>query len=73
MGDMLFGKCEVCGKENVPLSRKYFYYDIACECHSPRHFVCVGHCKECKPKPPREIKVVYKGEDYFIEEEKKEK
>ena len=69
MGEIEFGRCEICGKE-APLSRKYYYYDIKCECCSPKHFVYIAHCKDCIPKPPREIKVILKGEDYFVGEER---
>lgn len=62
-GEMMVGKCEVCGKENVALERTYFRYDIPCECHGPSHFICVDHCKDCVPKEPRESKVTLKTED----------
>lgn len=68
MGEMEFGKCEICGKE-APLLRKYYHYNIKCECCSPTHFVLIRHCEDCMPKPPREIKVVLKGKDYLVEEE----
>lgn len=51
MGDIEFGQCEVCNKENI-LRRTYFHYDIKCECHSPNHFVIIRHCNECEPKQP---------------------
>lgn len=60
MGEVMIGKCEICGKENVELTRKYYYYDIKCECHSPKHFVIVEHCKDCIPKPPKKITVEIK-------------
>ena len=69
MGEMEYGKCEVCGKENS-LTRTYYHYNIKCECHSPTHFVVVKHCRGCIPKPPREIKVYLKGKDYLIDEER---
>ena len=61
-GEMEVGKCEVCGKENVPLQRTYFRYPIPCECHSPKHFHLVRHCKDCTPKEPREVKVTMSTE-----------
>ena len=52
MGEIEYGKCEVCGHE-APLRRKYFHYpDIKCACHSPCHFDLVRHCGKCKPKQP---------------------
>ena len=50
-GDVEFGKCDMCGKE-APLMRKYYYYDIRCECHGPVHFELVCHCADCKPAEP---------------------
>lgn len=65
MGELMVGKCQCCGKDNVPLIRKYFHYKLPdglkCECcgtADDTHFVIVDHCKECKPKEPREVKVV---------------
>lgn len=51
-GSIEYGKCEMCGTIG-PLIRKYYYYGIKCECHSPEHFELVRHCKGCKPKPPK--------------------
>ena len=63
MGEMEIGRCECCGKENVPLQRKYFHYHVKCECCSPEHFVMVRHCEDCEPKEPRETKITLKTED----------
>jgi len=52
MGDQEFGKCPYC-KEEKPLNRKYYRYDIKCECHSPQHFEIVWHCNNCTPHEPR--------------------
>lgn len=57
MGDIEKGKCDICGNESQ-LSRKYYYYDINCQCHGPKHFEIVRHCRSCKPKPP-ETTTVY--------------
>ena len=62
-GEVEVGRCECCGKENVPLTRTYFRYPFECECHSPEHFILVRHCEDCEPKEPRETKVVLKTED----------
>lgn len=54
----MVGKCEVCGKEDVTLIRKFFHYDIKCECHSPSHFEIVDHCEDCEPAEPLHTKVI---------------
>lgn len=63
MGEMMYGTCEICGKKDVPLERKVYYYGIKCECHSPQHFVAIEHCKDCVPKPPKRITVEMKPVD----------
>lgn len=55
-------KCGICGKEAI-LSRKYYYYPIKCECHSPCHFELVCHCSTCTPVEPKETRVLFKTED----------
>jgi len=37
-GSVEAGRCPVCGNEDVNLNRKYYHYDIKCECHGPEHF-----------------------------------
>lgn len=60
MGEIEFGKCDICGKE-VPLERTYFYYPIHCQCCGCKvngencHFEVVHHCKDCVPVVPTEI------------------
>lgn len=56
-GEMMIGTCMVCRQEKKHLARKYYYYGIQCECHSPEHFEILEHCKECSPKPPSTTKV----------------
>lgn len=56
MGDVEFGKCEVCGVDSN-LTRTYFRYDIKCECHSPQHFEVVRHCSSCTPEEPKTTNV----------------
>lgn len=51
------GKCDVCHTENVSLSRKYYHYNIKCECHSPNHAEFVSHCGNCVPVEPLETKL----------------
>lgn len=62
MGDQMYGKCDVCGKEG-PLQRTYFRYPIKCECHSPEHFYSVDHHRECDPKEPGYQKIEFKTVD----------
>jgi len=62
-GAIEIDKCDVCGKENVHVSRKYYRYDIKCECHSPHHFELVRYCKDCIPKEPKETKIFIKTEN----------
>lgn len=60
--DIEIGTCKFCGAENVPLQRKYYYYNIDCECCGKEgyHFEIVKHCKDCTPRPPRIITVEMK-------------
>ena len=59
MGELEFGICDVCGKEGI-LRRKYYYYDLYCDCHIGEHFELVKYCGECKPKPPLQTVVEVK-------------
>jgi hypothetical protein len=62
-GEIMYGKCEICGKE-APLQRTTFRYEnIKCECHSPCHFIAIEHCKDCTPNEPNETKIILKTED----------
>jgi hypothetical protein len=64
-GSVPYGKCSVCGKEDV-LFISRFYYDIDCECcggsalKNKYHFERIQHCKNCTPIPPTEIRPVLK-------------
>lgn len=67
MGNVEWGKCEICGKEG-PLERTYFYYPILCECcgskdkdGQKRHFEMVRHCKDCPAPMPKEIHPLLKS------------
>lgn len=53
------GTCEVCGTENVSLSRKTYRYDIDCWCCSSGHFEVVRYCNDCRPLEPTEITVLF--------------
>lgn len=50
------GICDIC-KEKGVLNRKYYRYNIKCECHSPTHFEIVHHCDKCEPKEPDITKI----------------
>jgi len=58
-GGAEYGTCPYCKKETF-LQRKYFKYDIKCQCHAPQHFEIVWHCKDCEPIEPRETKLTIK-------------
>lgn len=66
MGEIEFGKCEICGKE-TQLNRTYFIYDIHCECCGCKedgrdmHSELVCHCKDCVPDIPQVIKPLVKS------------
>ena len=43
--------CDICHKKKQ-VQRKYYYYDINCECcGDPQHFELVKHCADCEPYP----------------------
>ena len=52
VGDVEISKCQYCGTKG-PVKRKYYHYDITCDCHSPEHFEIVFHCKNCIPAEPK--------------------
>ena len=70
MGDIEFGKCDICGEE-AQLSRTYFKYRIGeCTCcgctlsdGTRGHFVKVIHCDKCTPSIPTIIHPVFQGFD----------
>jgi len=51
-GEIEIGKCTVCG-ESKSVQRKYYRYDINCDCCSNQHFEIVYHCSSCDAKPPK--------------------
>ena len=60
MGEVEYGKCEICGRE-AQLERTYFYYPIHCECCGSKdekgqdqHFEMVRHCEDC-PAPVHKV------------------
>ena len=62
MGDIEYGNCGMCD-QLATLQRRYYKYDIKCECcnrKNDNHFEIVRYCNKCKPKPPAKLKVVMK-------------
>ena len=60
MGDSEMAQCDMCEKTTT-VARKYYYYDIKCDCCNTKdkpHFEIVRHCVKCEPKPPRRLSVV---------------
>ncbi len=45
MGDIEVGRCDICGNSEQ-LTRKYYHYEINCQCHGPKHFEIVK-CSNC--------------------------
>lgn len=58
-GSAEYGRCKFCRRSAI-LQRKYYYYDIDCECCNGKHFEFVRYCKHCTPVEPEEIKVTLK-------------
>lgn len=60
MGDIEYGKCDICGAEG-PIERTYFYYPVHCSCCGCKingqncHFEIVCHCEDCIPSVPVKI------------------
>lgn len=55
-----YGRCSICSVRAV-VTRKYYYYDIKCECcltKEKKHFEIVWYCEHCTPVPPRRISAV---------------
>ncbi|CAG7580239.1 MAG: hypothetical protein SLAVMIC_00316 [uncultured marine phage] len=61
MGECEYGICDICNREAY-IDRKYYRYDIKCECHSPNHFVICYHCENCEPTEPTETKISLRQE-----------
>lgn len=66
--EMEIDYCYIC-KKLKPLRRKYYSYNIKCECclngGIAKHFELVKHCSDCKPVPPMTIKPVLLGKEYI--------
>lgn len=56
-GEQENGTCPYCNI-HLPLNRKYYKYDIKCDCCNSKeddHFEIILHCNTCKPTPPKRI------------------
>lgn len=62
MGDAEYGTCNICGKKAM-VNKKYYYYNIPCECHNKGHFDIVYYCKDCQPQPPKQTKITLSYEN----------
>ena len=56
MDNIEYGTCDVCGRE-ANLQRKYYYFNIKCECHLPKHFELIKYCSDCVPLRPAETTI----------------
>ena len=56
MNDIEYGICDICGRE-ANLQRKYYYFNIKCECHLPTHSEMVKYCSDCVPLRPAETTI----------------
>lgn len=61
MSEQMSGGCDCCGKQNMILTRKYFHYDVKCDCCGGAaknyHFEIVDHCSDCTPRAPSRIRI----------------
>lgn len=70
MGDVEYGKCDIC-LEMDNLSRRYYYFPIPCECCSNQHFEIVRHCKNCKPEQPAYTKPMLRTKSEWMKSQGK--
>ncbi len=72
-GSVPYGKCDICGKEDI-LHIKYYRYDLDCECcggaAKDYHFERLEYCENCKPKAPHIIRPHLVSKTYLKEMEK---
>lgn len=57
MNEIEIDYCDICHKK-TQVFRKYYYYDIDCECCGKKHFEIIRYCKDCKPEPPKYTTVI---------------
>lgn len=56
MNDIEYGTCDMCGRE-ANLQRKYYHFNIKCECHLPTHSEMIKYCLDCVPLRPAETTI----------------
>lgn len=56
MNNTEYGICDICGRE-ANLQRKYYHFNIKCECHLPTHSEMVKYCSDCVPLRPAETTI----------------
>ena len=56
MNNIEYGICDICGRE-ANLQRKYYHFNIKCECHLPTHSEMVKYCSDCVPLRPAETTI----------------
>lgn len=62
-GDLESGLCSICKKPKI-LQRKYYHFDIKCECcGGDTHFEIVWHCESCIPIVPKYTRALLKTSD----------
>lgn len=59
--DEEYGICDMCGNKGI-IQRRYYHFDIRCECHLPNHFEIVHYCKDCVPIMPPETYITLHDE-----------
>ena len=56
MSNTEYGICDICGRE-ANLQRKYYHFNIKCECHLPTHSEMIKYCSDCVPLRPAETTI----------------
>lgn len=56
-GEIEIDYCDICHKK-TQVQRKYYHYNVACECCGTNHFEIVRYCKDCVPRPPHRISAI---------------
>ena len=56
MNNIEYGICDICGRE-ANLQRKYYHFNIKCECHLPTHSEMIKYCSDCVPLRPAETTI----------------
>lgn len=64
--DIEIGKCSICNKENISVSRTLYQFAILCECHDGFHKEVVYTCNNCLPKIPNTLRPVLLANNYLF-------